>query len=350
MPNSDASKNAEVHESNIVHPASTDELPEELKARLQEKMEAVTRAFLDGCIKDRHDRIKLLKDPIINGSAAASTSNAEVTQSKPIYDDSYPQHADYAAMLVGHEKVVNANLKTMDTNIKNMESDLNTALSKIMARFDRLEGKEPSIEDAVEDEYDMPFNSHNDQAYNSCNKGKSVQSETDKTDYTNWKQIVKFAENSDRNQRTDNRQQNTRNSGGSSVLPNPPKSPSRIPDEVSGRNNSSTDMTSAFNRLKEDLNKSLQKNLGVPLRTSRGIYTKPYPPHFDFMRNPLGWKVPDFQKFSGNDNKSTMEHVSMYLAQLGSTEDYMRCHNFPLSLTGTAFSWFTSLPTCTIST
>ena len=69
------------------------------------------------------------------------------------------------------------------------------------------------------------------------------------------------------------------------------------------------------------------------------------------MRNPPGWKVPDFQKFSGNDNKSTMEHVSMYLAQLGEgcAHDYMKCRNFPLSLTGTAFSWFTSLPSCTIS-
>jgi hypothetical protein len=41
-----------------------------------------------------------------------------------------------------------------------------------------------------------------------------------------------------------------------------------------------------------------------------------------------------------------MEHVSMYLAQLGeaSALDYMTIRNFPLSLTGTTFAWFTSLP------
>jgi hypothetical protein len=41
-----------------------------------------------------------------------------------------------------------------------------------------------------------------------------------------------------------------------------------------------------------------------------------------------------------------MEHVSIYLAQLGeaSALDYMKIHNFPLSLIGTAFAWFTSLP------
>jgi hypothetical protein len=41
-----------------------------------------------------------------------------------------------------------------------------------------------------------------------------------------------------------------------------------------------------------------------------------------------------------------MEHVSMYLAQLGeaSALDYMKIRNFPLSLTSTAFAWFISLP------
>jgi hypothetical protein len=96
-------------------------------------------------------------------------------------------------MLDGHKKVVDSNLKTMN-------SDLKTFTSKIMARFDRLEGKEPSIEDVDEYDYDLPSSSYDDQAYNSCNKGKSVQSEADKTDYTNRRQIVKFAESSDRNQ------------------------------------------------------------------------------------------------------------------------------------------------------
>jgi hypothetical protein len=50
------------------------------------------------------------------------------------------------------------------------------------------------------------------------------------------------------------------------------------------------------------------------------------------MKAPNGWKVPDFNKFSGDDSKSTMEHISMFLAQLGEVR------NFPLSLTGIAFA------------
>jgi hypothetical protein len=63
-----------------------------------------------------------------------------------------------------------------------------------------------------------------------------------------------------------------------------------------------------------------------------------------------GWKVSDFNKFSGDDSKSTMEHISMFFAQLGeaSAYDFMKVHNFPLSLTDMAFMWFTSLSTCSI--
>jgi hypothetical protein len=56
--------------------------------------------------------------------------------------------------------------------------------------------------------------------------------------------------------------------------------------------------------------------------------------------------VLDFYEFSGEDDKTAVEHISIYLSQLGCAykEDYMRVQNFPLSLTGIAFAWFTSLP------
>jgi len=55
--------------------------------------------------------------------------------------------------------------------------------------------------------------------------------------------------------------------------------------------------------------------------------------------------------FSGDDSKTTMEHVSMFLAQMGeaSTIDVMNVWCFPLCLTGTTFTWFTSLTASSIS-
>jgi len=79
-------------------------------------------------------------------------------------------------------------------------------------------------------------------------------------------------------------------------------------------------------------------------------YHRPYPLCYDYLKTPNGWWVPDFYEFSGEDDKTTMKHISIYLSQLGfaGKEDYMRVQNFPLSLTGIAFAWFTSLPRCTI--
>jgi hypothetical protein len=58
-----------------------------------------------------------------------------------------------------------------------------------------------------------------------------------------------------------------------------------------------------------------------------------------------GWRVPDFVKFNGDDIWTTWEYISQYIAQLGeaSFSDDLRVPLFSLSLTGTAFSWFTSL-------
>jgi hypothetical protein len=51
-------------------------------------------------------------------------------------------------------------------------------------------------------------------------------------------------------------------------------------------------------------------------------------------------------KFNGDDSKTTWEHVSQYLAQLGeaSAIEEIKVRLFSLSLTRNAFSWFVSLP------
>ena len=67
-------------------------------------------------------------------------------------------------------------------------------------------------------------------------------------------------------------------------------------------------------------------------------YHRPYPLCYDYLKTPNGWWVPDFYEFSDEDDKTTMEHISIYFSQLGfdGKEDYMRVRNFPLSLTGIA--------------
>jgi hypothetical protein len=68
------------------------------------------------------------------------------------------------------------------------------------------------------------------------------------------------------------------------------------------------------------------------------------------LKTPNGWWIPDFYLFSGEDDKTAVEHINVYISQLGfaGKEDYMRIRNFPLSLTGIVFAWFTSLSQCIV--
>ena len=57
------------------------------------------------------------------------------------------------------------------------------------------------------------------------------------------------------------------------------------------------------------------------------------------------YQLLEFAKFTSQDNTSTIEHVSRYLTQLGeaSIEEAHRVRFFSLSLSGPAFTWFSSL-------
>ena len=75
-------------------------------------------------------------------------------------------------------------------------------------------------------------------------------------------------------------------------------------------------------------------------------YKRPYPEWYDLVALPTNYRLLEFAKFTGQDSTSTIEHVSRYLTQLGeaSFEEAHRVRFFSLSLSGPAFSWFSSLP------
>src|SRR6185436_14124391 len=96
---------------------------------------------------------------------------------------------------------------------------------------------------------------------------------------------------------------------------------------------------------KNDLAKMIKDNLGVDVRGKTQSYQKSYPMYFDTVTYLAGFRMPEFVKFNGDESKSIFEHISQYLAQLeevGSINE-LKVRLFSLSLTGTAFSWFSSL-------
>ncbi len=90
----------------------------------------------------------------------------------------------------------------------------------------------------------------------------------------------------------------------------------------------------------------MREQFGLKPKDTGNLYRHPYPVWFERVPLPNRYKVPDFSKFSGQDNVSTYEHVSRFLAQCGeaSVVDALKVRLFPLSLSGSAFTWFSSLP------
>jgi hypothetical protein len=91
----------------------------------------------------------------------------------------------------------------------------------------------------------------------------------------------------------------------------------------------------------------LQNQFGLKPKNQGHVYTPPFQEWYNRVALPHRVKAPaDLTKFSRQDDTSTVEHIARYLMQLGeaSADEALRIRYFPLSLTGPAFTWFTSLP------
>ena len=96
----------------------------------------------------------------------------------------------------------------------------------------------------------------------------------------------------------------------------------------------------------------MKDQFGIKPKVNNYSYRTPYPPADDLIPLPNRYKVPDFTKFSGQDDTSTMEHVNRFIIQCGeaASRDELRVRLFSSSLSGSAFTWFISLPPNSIIT
>jgi hypothetical protein len=63
-------------------------------------------------------------------------------------------------------------------------------------------------------------------------------------------------------------------------------------------------------------------------------YQKPYPMYFDVIPYTRGFRVSDLAKFTGDDAKTTYEHIGQFLAQVNDVgiTDMRKIRMFSLSL------------------
>jgi hypothetical protein len=110
-----------------------------------------------------------------------------------------------------------------------------------------------------------------------------------------------------------------------------------------------TTIQEVIDRFNSNLSKQMKNDYGIQVKNKNLSYRKLYPYNLDSDPYPIGWRCPEFVKFNGDDSKTTWEHVSQYLSQLGGASAIEEIL-FSLSLTGNAFSWFASLPVNSICT
>ena len=95
----------------------------------------------------------------------------------------------------------------------------------------------------------------------------------------------------------------------------------------------------------------VQELYGPGLRQiNRPEFHKPYPDAIDRDNPyPRGYRIPEFSLFSGEERQSTLEHVAKFTIQCGELANYENFYNFKLRLfpnllTGSAFTWYATLP------
>jgi hypothetical protein len=102
----------------------------------------------------------------------------------------------------------------------------------------------------------------------------------------------------------------------------------------------------AIDILREEIARAFQDKLGVSMVPRGKSYRRPYDSRFGHHPYPQGTRIPEFAKFSGDQGKSTCEHIGQFLAQLGELADTEAfcVRLFSLSLTRTTFAWYATLP------
>jgi hypothetical protein len=67
------------------------------------------------------------------------------------------------------------------------------------------------------------------------------------------------------------------------------------------------------NNLTIQLSTILRVSIGIEPKGRGRVYQKPYLDYYDQLPYPRGYRVPEFLKFSGEDGKTTLEHVSQFI-------------------------------------
>jgi hypothetical protein len=106
-----------------------------------------------------------------------------------------------------------------------------------------------------------------------------------------------------------------------------------------------TELCVGPNNLTNQLATILCESFVIEPKGRGHVYQKPYPDYYNQLPYPRGYRVIEFSMFGREDGKTTLEHVGQFILQCGeaSANGVLKLRMFPLSFSGTTFTWFISL-------
>jgi hypothetical protein len=93
-------------------------------------------------------------------------------------------------------------------------------------------------------------------------------------------------------------------------------------------------ITLGMEGFREDMLEIFRQTFGTKPKTKSRSYERLYPENYEYISYPPGFEIPAFSKLSGDNGRSTLEHIGQFTIQCGEAASYDICKMklFPLSL------------------
>ena len=73
--------------------------------------------------------------------------------------------------------------------------------------------------------------------------------------------------------------------------------------------------------LKEEVMKIFRQTFGIEPKAKCRTYQRLYPENYNYVAYPQGFKISEFVKFTGDDSRTTLEHIGQFIIQCAETSN-----------------------------
>ena len=65
--------------------------------------------------------------------------------------------------------------------------------------------------------------------------------------------------------------------------------------------------------IKDEVIKIFRQTFGIEPKAKCRSYQRSYSENYNYVAHPQGFKIPEFVKFTGDDSRTTLEHIGQFI-------------------------------------